>query len=150
MAENHHADPQPSVAFLVGGILEDAQKLVRQEVALARCEVAEACDKAKTGVELLSSALLICGVGGVLFGFMAVKLLHQFLLPNPNHEWACFGIVGAVFALVGGALFYCGRQKIKEVKLSLPQTAETLRDDAQAVGAAVSEGRSAVGTLLKR
>jgi hypothetical protein len=148
MAENHHADPQPTVSGLLGGILEDAQKLVRQEVALARCEVAEACAKAKTGVELLSSALLVCGVGGVLLGFMAVKLLHQFLLPN--HEWACFGIVGVVCALVGGALVCCGRQKIKEVNLSLPQTAETLRDDAQAVGAAVSEGRSAVGTLLKR
>jgi len=36
------------------------------------------------------------------------------------------------------------------VHLSLPQTTESLRDDAQAVGAAVSEGRSAVGILLKR
>ena len=96
MADNHHADPQPTVTGLVGGILEDAQKLVRQEVALARCEVAEACAKAKTGVELLSGALLLCSVGGVLLGFMAVKLLHQFLLPN--HEWACFGIVGGVCA----------------------------------------------------
>ena len=100
------------------------------------------------GGALLSSALAVCGVGGVLLGFMLVKLLHQFLLPN--HEWACFGIVGGVFALLGGALVYCGIKKIKEVHLSLPQTAETLRDDAQAVGAAVSEGRSAVGILLKR
>jgi hypothetical protein len=148
MPENHVADTPPSVSSLVGGILEDAQKLVRQEVALARCEIAETADKAKTGVALLSSALAVCTVGGVLLGFMLVKVLHQFLLPN--HEWACFGIVGAVVALVGGALFLCGREKIKEVHLSLPQTAETLRADAQAVGAAVSEGRSAVGILMKR
>jgi hypothetical protein len=148
MAENHLADPQPSVASLVGGILADGQKLVRQEVALARREIAETADKAKTGVALLSSALAVCTVGGVLIGFMLVKLLHQFLLPS--HEWACFGIVGVVIALVGGVLVYCGRKKMREVNLSLPQTAETLRDDAQAVGAAVSEGRSAVGILLKR
>jgi len=148
MLENHHADPQPSVAVLVGGILEDAQKLVRQEVALARREVAEACDKATTGVTLLSSALAVCGIGGGLLGFMAVKLLYLFLLPN--HEWACFGIVGVVFTLVGGALVYCGRKKLTEVHLSFPQTVETLRDDAQAVSAAVSEGRSAAGILLKR
>jgi hypothetical protein len=79
---------------------------------------------------------------------MFVKLLHQFLLPN--HEWACFGIVGAVFALLGGAMAYLGHKKLGEVHLSLPQTAETLSDDTQAVGAAVSEGRSAVGILLKR
>ena len=77
-----------------------------------------------------------------------VKLLNQYLLPD--YEWACFGIVGCLFALVGAAVAYCGFEKIKQVKLSLPQTAETLRDDAQAVGAAVSEGRSAVGILLKR
>jgi hypothetical protein len=148
MAENHLADNQPSVASLVGGILADGQKLVRQEVALARREVAETADKAKTGVALLSSALAVCIVGGVLLGFMLVKLLHQFLLPN--HEWACFGIVGVVVALVGGALVYCGGKKIQEVNLSFPQTAETLREDSQAVGAAVSEGRSAVGILLKR
>src|ERR1700722_8728546 len=148
MAENLHAEPPPSVASLVGGILEDGQKLVRQEVALARREVAETCDKAKTGVALLSSALAVCGVAGVLLGFMFVRLLHQFLLPN--HEWACFGIVGFVFTLLGGTLVHCGLQKINEVHLSLPQTAETLRDDAHAVGAAVSEGRSAAGILLKR
>jgi Putative Actinobacterial Holin-X, holin superfamily III len=148
MSDNHQIDSQPSVTSLVGGILEDGQKLVRQEVALARREVAETCDKAKTGVALLSSALAVCVVAGVLLGFMLVTLLHQFLLPN--NEWACFGIVGIAFALVGGALAYCGQKKLGEVHLSLPQTAETLRDDAQAVGAAVSEGRSAVGILLKR
>jgi hypothetical protein len=148
MPENNHADSPPSVTSLVGGILEDGQKLVRQEVALARREVAETCDKAKTGVVLLSSALVVFAVGGVLLGFMLVTLLHQFLLPG--YEWACFGIVGSVFTLLGGGLAYWGYKKINEVHLSLPQTAETLRDDAQAVGAAVAEGRSAVGILLKR
>lgn len=148
MAENNHADPQPSVASLIGGILGDAQVLVRQEVALARREAAEVVDKAKIGVAMLTSALAVGSVAGVLLSFMLVKLLHQFLLPN--HEWACFGIVAAVFALPCAALIYCGLEKIKEVHLSLPQTTDSLRDDAEAVGAAVSESRFAVGTLLKR
>jgi Putative Actinobacterial Holin-X, holin superfamily III len=148
MPENNHVDVLPSVASLVGGILEDGQKLVRQEVALARREVAETCDKAKTGVALLSSALAVCGAAGVLLGFMLVKILSQYLLPS--HEWACFGIVGVVFALLGAALVSCGIRKMNEIRLSLPQTTGTLRDDAQAVGAAVSEGRAAAGVLLKR
>jgi hypothetical protein len=148
MPDNPHADSSPSVASLVGGILEDGQKLVRQEVALARREIAEACDKAKSGVALLSGALVVGGVTGVLLGFMLVKLLHQFLLPT--QEWACFGIVGAMYALLCVTLVYCGGNKIKEVNLSFPQTNGTLRQDAQAVSAALSEGQSAVGTLLKR
>src|SRR6185369_14915105 len=110
MPENHHADPQPSVASLVGGILGDAQKLVRQEVALARREVAETCDRAKMGVALLSSALAVCGAGAVLLGFMLAKLLHGSILPND--EWACFGIVGVAFALLGVVIACFGVKKI--------------------------------------
>jgi hypothetical protein len=141
MSENNHqADAQPGVASLVGGILEDAQKLIRQEVALAQREVAQAWDQAKTGVALLASALAVCSVAGVLLGFMLVKLLQQYLLPN--HEWACFAIVGALVALLGGPLIYRGLNQINQVHLSLPQTAETLREDVQAVSDAVSGGRS--------
>jgi hypothetical protein len=148
MPENQNGEPQASVASLVGGIFVDAQKLVQQEIALARREVAETCDKAKTGIALLSGALAVSGVAGALFGIMLAKILNVYLLPG--YEWACFGIVGVMFALPGGALAYCGYKKFSEVHLSLPQTVDTLRDDAQAVGAAVSEGRSAVGILLKR
>jgi Putative Actinobacterial Holin-X, holin superfamily III len=129
MAENHQADAEPGLAALVGGILEDAQKLVRQEVTLAQREVAQAWDKAKTGVALLASALAVCGVGGVLLSFMLVKFLQQYLLPN--HEWACFAIVGGLVALLSGALINRGLNRINQVHLSLPQTAETLREDAK-------------------
>ncbi len=148
MSENHQADAQPGVASLVGGILEDAQKLVRQEVALAQREVAQAWDRAKTGVALLASALAVYSVVGVLLGFMLVKLLQQYLLPN--HEWACFGIVGGLSALLGVALIYCGLQQINHVHLSFPQTTESLRDDAQAIGDAVSGDRSSTHALLRR
>ena len=148
MSENHQTDAQPGVASLVGGILEDAQTLVRQEVALAQREVAQAWDKAKMGVALLGSALAVSIVVGVLLSFMLVKLLQQYVLPN--HEWACFAIVGGLVALLGGALFYCGLNQINQVHLSLPQTAETLREDVQAVSDAVSGGRPSTPALLKR
>ena len=148
MPENIQPDSQPGVASLVGGILEDAQKLIRQEVALARREFAQAWDKAKMGAALLSSALAVFVVCAVLVGFMLVKLLHQYLLPN--HEWACFGIVGALVGLLGGALIYCGLNQIKQVHLSLPQTTETLRQDAQAVSDAVSGGRPSTHALMKQ
>lgn len=139
MAENHQTDALPGAAALVGGILEDARKLVWQEVALAQREVAQAWDKAKLGVALLASALAACSVVGVLVGFMLAKLLQQYLLPS--HEWACFGIVAGMAALLGGVLAACGLNQIKQVHLSLPQTAETLREDAQAVSDAAAGRR---------
>jgi len=148
MTENHQADAQPGVASLVGGILQDAQKLVRQEVALAQREVAQAWNKAKIGVALLASALAVFLVVGVLVSFVLAKLLQQYLLPND--EWACFAIVAGLAALLGGALFYCGLNQINQVHLSLPQTAETLREDVQAVSDAVSGGRPSTHALLKR
>jgi protein-S-isoprenylcysteine O-methyltransferase Ste14 len=148
MPENLQTDLQPGVASLVGGILDDAQKLVRQELALAKREVMEAWAKTKTVAALLVSAFAVLTVGGILLSFMLVHLLHQYWLPN--HEWACFAIVGVLVTLFGGALVYGALKQFGEVHLSLPQTVETLRADGQAVSAAVSGGRSSLDTLLKR
>jgi Putative Actinobacterial Holin-X, holin superfamily III len=147
MLENHQADAQPGVASLVGGILEDTQKLFRQEIALAQREVAQAWDKGKTATALLASALVVFTVGGVLLGIMLAKLLYQLL---PNHEWACYGIVGGLVALLGGALIYHGLHRINEVHMSLPQTTEMLREDVRAVREGVSGGRSSTEPLSKR
>jgi len=148
MSEIHQAGAEPGVASLVGGILSDAQKLVRQEVVLAQREVAQAWDKTKTGVALLASAIAVGTVAGVFLGFMLVKLLQQYFLPN--HEWACFGIVGSLVALFSVALIYCAFNQINQVHPSLPQTVESLREDAQSVSDVVSRVRPATQVLLKR
>src|SRR3954452_21201125 len=108
MSENHQNGSQPGVASMVGGILEDAQKLVRQEIALAQREVAQAWTKGKAAAALVAGALVVFVVAGVLLGIMLAKLLYQLL---PNQEWACFGIVGSLGALLGGVLAYYGLQR---------------------------------------
>src|SRR5688572_27482640 len=140
MAENNQAESQPGVASLVGGILEDAQTLVRQEVALAQRVVAQAWDKAKTGVALLASALAASSVVGVLLSFMLVKLLREYMLPN--HEWACFGVVGGLVALLACTLVYCGIKQINQVHVSLPQSTESIGEERQPQSGAISGGRS--------
>jgi hypothetical protein len=147
MPENLQVDPPQGVASMVGGILEDTQKLVRQEVALAQREIAIAWGKAKNGVALLSSALAIFVVGGVLLGVMLAKFLHQYALPN--HEWACFGIGGGLFVLLGTGLIYCGIQQIKKIHVSLPQMGETLHEDLPAPNGALSASRSSPVKLLR-
>jgi Putative Actinobacterial Holin-X, holin superfamily III len=133
---------------MVEGIVADVKKLVRQEMALAQHEVAHAWAKGQIAVALLAGALTVLGAAGVLLGFMLASLLQQYLLPN--HAWACFGLAGGLVALLGGALIYFGLCRINEIHVSLPQTAEPLRADGQAAGAAASGGRYSTETFLKR
>jgi hypothetical protein len=147
MSENLQAGAQPGVASMVGGVLEDAQKLFRQEIALAQREVAQAWVKGKTAAALLASALVVFIVGGVLLGVMLAKLLYLVL---PNSEWACFGIVGGLVTLLAGALAYYGLRRINEVHVSLPQTTETLPANGQAINDVVSGSRASTNQLFKQ
>jgi protein-S-isoprenylcysteine O-methyltransferase Ste14 len=147
MPENLQGEAQQGVASMVGEILQDVQKLVRQELALAQREIAIAWSRAKMGVALLSSALAIFVVGGVLAGVMIAKFLHQYALPN--HEWVCFGIACGLFVLAGAALTYCGIQQVERIQVSLPQSAESLHGDVPVPNGALTPSRASPITLLK-
>jgi hypothetical protein len=148
MSENHQPGALPGVAEMVVGVLEDAQKLFRQEIALAQREVAQAWDKGKKAAALFASALVIFTVGGVLLGIMLAKLLNQLW---PNQEWTSFGIVGGLVMVLGGGLVYYGLHRISEVHVSLPQTAEMLPEHVHADSNAVVNGsRSSPDPLLKQ
>jgi hypothetical protein len=136
MPDNTPAGAPPSLASLFGGLIEDTQQLVRQEVALARREMQEEWTKAKDGGALLGGALVLFALVGVLFGFTLVELLHQYVLPQ--HLWACHAIVMVLFAVGGGLLFYAARAKLDQVHLVPPQSADSLRKDVQAVTSAVT------------
>jgi hypothetical protein len=145
MTEHTPADAAPSLASLIGGLLEDTQQLIRQEVALARREGREEWTKTKEGAALLSGALALFTLVGVLFGFALVELLHQFVLPH--QLWACFAIVAVLFAVCGGVLFYAARAKLEQVHVVPPQSAESLRQDVEAVTSAVA---APTGNLVRQ
>lgn len=137
MPDTSPTDTPPSMATLVGGLIEDTQRLIRQEAALARSEIQKEWDKTKEGAGLLAAAQAVFTLVAVLFGFTLVKLLQQYVLPN--HEWACFALVTVLFALGGGILMYAGLMKFRQVHVVPPQTVESLRQDVQAVTSAVTE-----------
>jgi len=138
MPENKPADSPPGLAVLLSGLIDDTQQLVRQEAALARREVKEEWDKTQEAAALMAAGLTVFAVVAVLSSFTLVKLLQQFVLPN--QEWACFAIVTAAFALGGGLLYAAGRARFHQVHLVPPQSAASLRQDVEAVGAAVGAG----------
>src|SRR5437879_945908 len=103
MPENRIETPPASVSSLVGGIITDAQQLIRQELALAKREMQEEVNKAKTAAVSLAAGGALALLGGVLLCLMVVYLLHW--LTNTTNEhfplWACYGVVGGLLALVG-------------------------------------------------
>jgi hypothetical protein len=118
----------PSLTALVAGIVNDLQRLLRQELQLARTEVRQEWDKTKTAASSMAAAAGLAAVAGLMLCLMIVYILHELAgLPL----WGSFGIVGGVLALFSGLLFAVGRAKASEVQVIPPKTAENLKEDVQ-------------------
>src|SRR5271170_7867313 len=93
-------DDSPSVATLMGGIVEDIQQLIRQEIALARREVRDELGKTRKAGILLVAGLFFLWIVPVMLSFMFVKLL-ELAIPQ---EWVCYAIIAALYLIAGGCL----------------------------------------------
>ena len=117
-----------SIAQLLGGIVTDAQDLIRQEIALARQEVREELGHAKDAGIKLAIAGAVLAIGGLLLVLtLAQGLADLFNWP----AWAGYGLVGAVLAIVGGVLFVSAQKQLKEVKPVPEKTVETIKENVE-------------------
>jgi protein-S-isoprenylcysteine O-methyltransferase Ste14 len=115
-----------SVASLLGGIVGDAQELVRQEIALARQEIREEISTAKDAGIKLAIAGAVLGVGGLLLVLMLAQGLAD-LLNWPT--WAGYGVVGLVLAIVGYILLSSAQKRMKQIKPVPEKTVETMKEN---------------------
>jgi len=116
----------PTLTSLVGGIVEDLQRLIRQELQLAKSEVQQEWEKTKLAATSMAAGTAFLGLGGVLLCFMFVYLLDAYVQSIPL--WGWFGIVAAILMLFGGLLLGIGRAKVSQINVIPPQTAETLKE----------------------
>jgi hypothetical protein len=116
----------PSMTSLVGGILADVQQLFAQQARLLRLEIREDLQKARTGAIFLGAGLGVMIVGGLLFCLMLPYLLNWLAPALPL--WACFGIFGIVFLLVGGGAAYAALNKFRDAA-SLPESSAALKEN---------------------
>lgn len=126
--------PEPTLAQLLTGLIHDVQKLLRQEVALAKHEVRVELRKTMGAVMSLGIGIGIAAIGGWLLILMLVHLLHA-LTALPL--WACYGIVGGLFAVGGIVLLVLGKQKLARIHLIPQKTVETMQEDVQWIKARV-------------
>jgi hypothetical protein len=119
----------PSLTHLVSGIISDAQALMKQQLALFRTEMKQDLKRTKQALIVLVSGLALVSVGATLLCFMAVYGLHAAVPSIPI--WGCFGIVGGVLAVGGGAAFYTGVQQFQEFNPLPDESAQALKENVQ-------------------
>jgi uncharacterized membrane protein YqjE len=117
-----------SLPELLRQLSTETTTLVKQELDLAKAEMAEKGKKAGMGAGLFGGAgLLGLGAFGALTAFL-IALLQTAL----DHTWLAALIVAAVYGAIAGVLALQGRNKIQEATPPAPQqTVETLKEDVE-------------------
>src|SRR5947207_2994417 len=90
------APPETSVTALVTGILNDAQKLLSQQVDLFKAEIRSDLIRSRDAAIWLLVGLGTAAVGAGLLFLMLVHLL-QWVTEWPL--WACHGVIGGGLAV---------------------------------------------------
>lgn len=123
-----------SIASLLGGVVADAQQLVRREVDLAKQEVLIEVDKVKQGAISLGIGGGVLALGGIMLLLMLVHGLNEwFGLPM----WASFLIVGGVLAIAGAVLLFTGMNRLKKVDPLPHEAIGEVRKDVETVSSVV-------------
>ena len=112
---------------IASDLTRDVSLLVRQEVQLAKAEMAEQGRVAAPGLGMIGGA----GVVGLMAaGALTASLILVLSIFLP--EWASALIVGAVFAATAFVLAKQGKERVGEAGAPIPeQTIETVKEDVE-------------------
>jgi len=126
---------EQSTSELVQRASEQISRLVRDELTLARAELAEKGKHAGVGVGLFGGGgvLALYGLGALL---IAIGLLLDLVMPN----WVAALIVAVVLFLVAGVMALLGKKQVSQAVPPMPKAAaDSVRADVDTVKAAVKD-----------
>jgi uncharacterized membrane protein YqjE len=129
MATDLETDAAAGLTHLVSGIIADARALVWQHLALLRCELRENLWKARAAGLFLAGGLAALLAGSVMCCLMLVHLLAWVAPDLPL--WACFGLIGALLAGLGGGLFRAGMRRCQTMNPLLGQSVLAVEESAR-------------------
>jgi uncharacterized membrane protein YqjE len=116
-----------STGDLVKDLSRQASTLVRQEIELAKTEMAEKGKQAGIGAAMLTAA----AVAG-LFALGAFTAFLVLALDNAMPTWLAALSVTLLWALVAAGLGFYGRTKLQEAKTPVPEkTVETMKENVE-------------------
>jgi uncharacterized membrane protein YqjE len=118
---------QAPIGDLLKRLSQETTQLVRQEMELAKAEMAEKGKRAGVGAGMF-------GAAGVV-GLLALGALTAFLimlLDGALANWLSALVVAVVYGAIAGVLALRGRTKVQEATPPVPeQTVETVKEDVQ-------------------
>jgi uncharacterized membrane protein YqjE len=124
--------PDKSLGELFGELTGDLGHLFRQEVQLAKTEAREEIKQAGKGAGMLAGAGLSAWLALVM-----LSLTLAWLLDKGLDRAVSFLLVGLLWVVVAAVLATIGKRQMSAAK-PLPETVQTLKEDAQWVKAQTS------------
>jgi hypothetical protein len=121
------SDLEPGIASLVGGIVNDGQRLIEQQFILLRREIEGEIRRLRNAVISMAMGAGTCALGGLVLVGMFIHLLNAYAdLPL----WGCYGVVGGGLIALGTVLLLIGGKGAASAHLlAPPQTTESFREN---------------------
>ncbi len=127
MTEVRNPKRSESTAELVKDLTREVSELVRQEVSLAKAELAEKGKQAGTGAGMLSGAAVL-GLAAVGGSLATVILLLGLVMP----AWLAALIGTAAYGAAAAVLALRGKDRLAQAAPPAPeQTIESVKEDVQ-------------------
>jgi uncharacterized membrane protein YqjE len=125
---NNNADlRERPVGELLKQLSQETTTLVKQELELAKAEMAEKGKQAGTGIGLFGGA----GVTGLL-ALISLTVTLIYALATGMDDWLAALIVTALWGAVAGVLALTGKKKVQEAGPPVPeQTVESVKEDVE-------------------
>jgi hypothetical protein len=116
-----------SIADVLKRALNDAQELMRSEIALAKMEMREETRRLGAGMVLLAAGA-VAGLMGLMLLLMAGAWAISTLLVWP--VWAGFAVVALLVLVIAAVLGVVGRGRLTG-QPHLPKTMETMKENME-------------------
>jgi Putative Actinobacterial Holin-X, holin superfamily III len=136
MSNEPRSPAEPSTTSLLGGIISDFGNLIKQEIRFAKAEFKSDLGKTREAATALGLGVGVASLSGLLLVWMLVHLLHWATSPADMDKatlplWACFGIVGLVFGVIGGVLVMSGIRKFQSFNPLPDETAQSIKENVK-------------------
>ena len=136
MATEVQNAPEQSTTILVSGIIDDVQRLVKQQLELMRQEIVEDVRKAKEAVLLDTAGGIIGFLSGIVLCFAFAHLIHWSTSSSGADPawlplWACYAVIGLVLGVPAGALLWAGERKRQSIHPLHSTASEALKENVE-------------------
>lgn len=137
----------PSLFRLFRKLVNDAAELVRQELRLARIEIAENLRSLARNAGLTAAGAAIAGIGVLVFIEFLVLGLGALL---GGVYWLSSLIVAVLLLAIGGGLAYSGVQRLSSESVSPGTALESMGETRRWVGDEINDLRTALTSASGR